>query len=79
MPGVAMSRNAPHPAAAMLFYDYMLTDGQKIIADLKFIPINKTVDSPFKNIKYTMQSPAELLDENDKWNVLYDDIFLNKK
>ena len=28
---VAVSRRAPHPHAAALFYDYMLTDGQTLL------------------------------------------------
>jgi iron(III) transport system substrate-binding protein len=79
MGGLAMSRNAPHPYAATLFYDYMLTDGQKVFADLNFIPINKNVDSPYKDIKYTVSDSAEFLDENEKWATLYNQIFLKPK
>jgi iron(III) transport system substrate-binding protein len=79
MGGLAMSRTAPHPYAATLFYDYMLTDGQKVFAGLNFIPINKTVDSPYKDIKYTVSDSAQFLDENDKWNDLYNKIFLTSK
>jgi iron(III) transport system substrate-binding protein len=79
MGGLAMSRAAPHPYAATLFYDYMLTDGQKVFAGLNFIPVNKTVESPYKDIKYTVSDSAEFLDENDKWNDLYNKIFLKPK
>ncbi|HEY4317858.1 MAG TPA: extracellular solute-binding protein [Herbaspirillum sp.] len=79
MGGLAMSRSAPHPYAATLFYDYMLTDGQKVFAALNFIPVNKNVDSPYKDIRYTVSDSAEVLDENDKWNDLYNKIFLKQK
>jgi len=35
---VAVSRRAPHPGAAALFYDYMLTDGQRFYTEVHRVP-----------------------------------------
>lgn len=57
----------------------MLSNGQKIFAGLDIIPVNKTVDSPYKDFQYTVSDSAEFLDEKDKWNDLYNKIFLKPK
>ena len=38
---VSVSRRAPHPNAAALFYDYMLTDGQRFYTEVHRVPANK--------------------------------------
>jgi iron(III) transport system substrate-binding protein len=45
--GMAVARKAPHPHAAVLFYDFELSpEGQQIIANLEFVPTCKKVDTP---------------------------------
>jgi iron(III) transport system substrate-binding protein len=39
--GVGMLSAAKHPAAAWLFYDWMLTDGQKVLVDQHLTPASK--------------------------------------
>src|SRR5205085_8411803 len=40
--GVGVARRAPHPNAAVLFYDFELSpEGQQIIAGLEFVPTSK--------------------------------------
>src|SRR5207237_5581105 len=41
---VAVSRRAPHPHAAALFYDYMLTDGQRFYTEVHRVPANRAYD-----------------------------------
>ena len=36
--GAGVARHAPHPYAAMLFLDFMLTDAQDILAKRDFLP-----------------------------------------
>jgi len=63
--GIAVARNAPHPHAALLFYDYMLSiEAQTILAKLAFVPTHSKVESPLKNIKLKVLDPARLLDED---------------
>ena len=74
-----LSKKAVHPAAAMLFYDYMITDAQKILAQLNYIPVDKNIESIFGNISYTMIDDATFLDGFNKWDGLWQGIVLKAK
>jgi iron(III) transport system substrate-binding protein len=74
-----LSKKAPRPHAAMLFYDYMITDAQKLLAQMYYIPTNKEVESPFKNIDYTVVDMAKFVDEYSKWDNLWETIVLKAK
>ena len=77
--GIGIARHAPHPNAALLFYDYLLSpEAQKILASLDYVPTNATVDSPLKGMKLTVIDPAVTLTQMDKWNKLYDDVVLKR-
>jgi iron(III) transport system substrate-binding protein len=77
--GIGIARHAPHPNAALLFYDYMLSpEAQKILVSLDYVPTNATVDSPLKGMKLTVIDPAVTLTQMDKWNKLYDDVVLKR-
>ena len=70
---VGVLRRAPRPNAALLFYEYMLSDGQKVLSDMAYIPATRQVDSPLRNLRVRVVDPVEVLDENDKWSKLYED------
>ena len=70
---VGVMRHAPHPNAALLFYDYLLSDGQKVFADMAYVPSTRQADSPLRNLRVRMVDPVEALDENDKWSKLYEE------
>jgi len=70
---VGVMRRAPHPNAALLFYEYMLSDAQKLLADMAYVPATRQSDSPLKNLRVRMVDPSEVLDENEKWSKLYED------
>jgi iron(III) transport system substrate-binding protein len=70
---VGVMRRAQHPNAALLFYEYMLSDGQKVLADMAYIPATRQGDSPLKNLRVRVVDPVEALDENDRWSKLYEE------
>ncbi|HLQ24676.1 MAG TPA: extracellular solute-binding protein [Acidiferrobacterales bacterium] len=73
--GVAVSKKAPHPHAAVLFYDYMLSeDTQKRLVKMNYVPTNKKVESPLKNIPIKLIDPVATLEESEKWIKLYENI-----
>jgi iron(III) transport system substrate-binding protein len=72
--GTGMARKAPHPNAAVLFMDFLLSDGQEILAKRDFIPTNVKVKPLPDNMPLTFVDPALLLDQNDKWEKLYKDV-----
>lgn len=74
-----VSKKAPHPHAAMLFYDFLLSaEAQTMLAEMHYAPINKKVASPLKNIPIVFIDPAAMLDESDKWTKLYNDIVVKQ-
>jgi iron(III) transport system substrate-binding protein len=76
---VGVAAHAPHPNAAMVFYDYLLSaDAQKILVGLGYIPTNATVTSPLQNTSITLEDPVVTLDQMDKWTKIYNDTMKRK-
>ena len=71
--GVGVARKAPHPHAALLWYDFMLTDAQVILRDRDFTPANQRVQQ-LPDIDLRIIDPTQLLDEGDKWSRLFKEI-----
>jgi len=72
--GIAVAKNPPHPHAAVLFYDYMLSDGQQILRKGQYVPSTTKIESGIGNIKMKFLDPAVILDESSKWEKLYNEI-----
>ena len=74
--GIAVARKAPHPHAAVLFYDFELSpEGQQLIANLEFVPTSKKVDTPLNKVPMTFVDAKIAIDEYDKWKMLYRQLF----
>ena len=74
---IGVAKNAPHPHAALLFTDFMLSrEGQQIIKERNRVPSSIAVDSTLNKFKYEMIDPAIVLDEADKWEKLWSNLFL---
>lgn len=73
-----VARNAPHPHAALLFQDFELTEGQVILGKRDFIPTSIKVPSTLNKMPLTFANPKTTLDDGQKWNKIYDDIFNRK-
>ena len=75
--GIALLKRAPHPAAGMLLYDYMLSlDAQKILASMDYVPTHRNIPSPFQNTRMTPVNPSMLASDRNKWNDLFNHLFL---
>ncbi|MDZ5445022.1 ABC transporter substrate-binding protein [Micromonospora sp. 4G57] len=72
--GVALMKTATNPAAAMLFADWELTEGQKILADAFRIGSIPTGKDPLAGLKVVAVPEQELLDNAKKWDSLYAEI-----
>jgi len=72
---IGVSAKAKHPAAALLFYEYLLgPDGQKALTSIDYVPTNTKVESPVKGLKILATDPVRSLDEADKWSKLFDEV-----
>ena len=77
---VGVARRAPHPEAARLLADFILSrEGQEIIKSRNRVPSSRAVDSPLNKFHYQLIDPAIALDEWDKWSALWSQIFLGGK
>jgi iron(III) transport system substrate-binding protein len=77
--GVAVARRAPHPHAAVLFYDFMLGEAQSIMTKRNFIPSSAKVAATLKDVpQFTLIDPKIVLDEGEKWVKLYEEIFVRQ-
>jgi iron(III) transport system substrate-binding protein len=72
--GVAMMKTAANPAAAMLFVEWELTEGQKILEEAFRIGAIPTKADPLTGLKVLAVPEQELLDDGKKWDDLYADI-----
>jgi iron(III) transport system substrate-binding protein len=76
---VGVARHAPHPNAALLFYEYLLgPDGQNAMVSVDYVPTNTRVASPLKGVKIVQTDPIRTLDESPKWSKLFEDTVLKK-
>ena len=64
-------KSAKHPAAAMLFLDFLLTDGQAVIAGANRIGAIPTADDPLAGVETARFPKKELLNNSKKWNDAY--------
>ena len=70
--GVSVTRCAPHPHAAVLFYEFMLRDAQEILATRDIIPTNLGVRRLPADMEITLMDPIQMLDNSKKWNELWE-------
>ena len=75
---IGVARKAPHPAAALLFHEYMLTDAQPLMAGIDYVPTHTGVASPLKGVKIVITDPIRSLDEAEKWTKLFDDMVVKR-
>ena len=73
--GVAVAKKPPHPHAALLFYDFMLSlEGQSLLAQAEYTPATRKINSGLEKQQIKFVDPAVILDESAKWEKLYAEI-----
>lgn len=74
---IGLARQAPHPHAAMLFADFVLSrEGQELLKQRNRVPASRAVDSHLNDFPFQIIDPTIVLDEDDKWSKLWSDLFL---
>jgi len=77
--GIALGRNAPHPHAALLFVDFVLSpEGQELLNSMGRVPVSTKVKTDLNRFEYTMVDPVTVLDEQERWNKLWEGLFIQK-
>jgi iron(III) transport system substrate-binding protein len=77
--GIGVARNAPHPNAALLFADFVLSpEGQKILNSLDRNPSSKRESTLLTKFKYQMVDPIVWVEQAPRWEKIWQDLFLKK-
>lgn len=76
--GMGLSPHSPHPHAALLFFDFMLTDAQQILAGREFFPTNMKAGKDTRDLNLSFVDPARLIDEGEKWEKLFNEIVVRQ-
>lgn len=77
--GLGIVRRAPHPNAALLFQDYLLSmEAQKVLASIRYVPTHAQVPSPVANMRVKLVDPKLTLDQLDKWTKSFDEVVLRQ-
>jgi len=75
--GIGIATKPPHPHAAALFADFLLSpDGQLILQKGGYVPANLRVKDSAQKLPLKFVDPALMLDEFDKWKKLWAEIIL---
>jgi len=77
--GGGISRRAPHPHAALLFYEYLIGEAQPLLAKLELAPVSKRVESNLRGREVCFIDPAAVLRESAKWEKLYEEVIVRRR
>ena len=70
---IAMLKKAPNPNAAVLLYDFLISDGQKLLSDASFIPVSKKINNPFTGASMKFVDPGQAIDLQAKWLKVFEE------
>src|SRR5436190_8407130 len=77
--GIGIAKSAPHPHAALLFSEFVLSpEGQQLFESMGRVPASTKVKSHLNNFPFTLIDPVTILDESEKWGKTWDELFLRK-
>jgi len=77
--GIGVAKQAPHPNAAALFADFVLSpEGQRLFESMGRVPASTKVKSALNDFPFTLIEPGTVLDEAPKWEKLWNELFLQK-
>ncbi len=75
---VAVMNKAQHPYAALLFYDYVLNEGQRLVADAGYAATSKKIETIYSSMNVKVIDAQVALAQQDRWFKMYSDM-LNKR
>lgn len=72
--GVGLMKTAEHPAAAMLFADWLLEEGQRILADDGLTPAIVEGEDPLQGVEIVPVDVQTMIDDGEEWQKKYDKV-----
>jgi len=75
---IAVTRRAANPASALLFVDFMLGEGQKLLLEADFVPASLRIEHSMSRVPMRMIDPGRALDLQDKWLKNFDEMIVKR-
>ncbi len=70
--GIGISRNPPHPNAALLFYEYMISDAQPLILKMHYLsPVKKLMTPTIRGAKIQFIDPLTDSSETERCDKIF--------
>src|SRR3954471_20384128 len=77
---IGLARDSRRPHAALLFTEFLLSrEGQEFFKAVNRVPSNMKVQTPLNLFPHEIIDPAIALDEGEKWDKLWSNLFLGGK
>jgi iron(III) transport system substrate-binding protein len=78
--GIGIAKSAPHPAAALLYAEFVLSaeDGQRLYESMGRPPVNRKVKSKLTDFEHIYLDVVTVVDEAEKWDKLWAELFLKR-
>lgn len=74
--GVAVAAHAPHPNAALLWYEFEISEeGQQLLLTRDFVPTNRLIETPLNRFPLRFVDAKAVLDDAEKWDRRFAEIF----
>jgi iron(III) transport system substrate-binding protein len=71
--GVGVMKRAPHPNAAVLFYDFALSDGQALLAELNHVISHRRNEPYIRKFEPRFIDVEAVLADYDRWTKVFED------
>jgi len=72
--GIGLMKNAKHPAAALLFADWLLEEGQKVLVEEGLSPAIVEGNDPLKGLQIIPVDLKALVEQGEEWSKRYEKV-----
>ena len=76
---VGIAAQAPHPKLARELYDFMLGEGQALMAEMGHVVSHRRISPELERFKLTFIDPAAVIADYDRWTKLFEDTIYNRQ
>jgi iron(III) transport system substrate-binding protein len=77
--GAGLAKRAPHPYGGVLFIDFLLSQGQQILAQHDNIPANLKYQHLPANLRLAFMDVPKYMAESGKWAKLYKELLARQR
>jgi iron(III) transport system substrate-binding protein len=75
---VGVAAQAPHPKEAALFYEFMLGEGQALMAEMGHV-ISDRRNAELRRFELKFIDPAAVIQDYDRWTKIFEDTIYNRQ